>query len=195
MTLYEIAEDFIQITALLDGAVDEAGNARDLSESEIETINEWFKENAADLENKADNYGKFITNLKMQAEEAEATRKMYKEELDRLSTRAKVFENRRKSILSGLQYAMTLMGKEKIKTSLFSFGIQNSQMSINTDAADVKSIPEAYLERTVTVSKSAIKDGIKKGMLIVTESGTILKSDGEILEGVRAEKNKILVMR
>lgn len=195
MTIYEITADFVQINELLENAIDENGELRDLTESENQEIKKWFEENAKNLEEKADNYGKFITNLKVMAEEAENARKMYKAELDRLSTRAKVFENRRKSVLSALQYAMGILGKEKIKTGLFSFGIQNSPMSINIESAKVSDIPEEYLKREITISKSAINAAIKKGDLIVTNSGDVLTQSGEILEGVKAERNKILVMR
>lgn len=195
MTIYEITEEFQQINELLENATDENGELRELTDSENQTIQKWFEKNAQNLEEKADNYGKFITNLKIMAEEAEATRKMYKDELDRLSLRAKAFENRRKSLLSGLQYAMEILGKDKIKTGLFSFGIQNSTMSINTDSAKVADIPEKFLKREITISKSAINAAIKKGDLIVTNSGDVLTQSGEILEGVKAKRNKILVMR
>lgn len=195
MNIYEITEEFYQINELLNNATDEDGELRDLTESEVETIQNWFKENADHLEEKADGYGKFITNLKVMAEEAENARKMYKAELDRLSSRAKIFENRSKSVLAGLQYAMTTIGKDKIKTGLFSFGIQNAPMSINVDFAKTSGIPSAYLKVETSISKSAINAAIKKGDLIVTESGDVLTQSGEILEGVKAERNKVLIMR
>lgn len=196
MTIYEITSDFISLNELLESAIDENGELRELTDSENQTIKKWFEENAKNLEEKANSYGKFITNLKIQAEEAENARKLYKAELDRLSLRAKVFENRRKSVLAGLQYAMGIMGKEKIKTGLFSFGIQNSQMSINIDSAKVSNIPDKFLKKEITISKSAINEAIKKGDLIVTDSGSvILTQSGEVLEGIKAERNKILVMR
>ena len=75
MNIYEITEEFYQINELLNNATDEDGELRDLTESEVETIQNWFKENADHLEEKADGYGKFITNLKVMAEEAENARK------------------------------------------------------------------------------------------------------------------------
>lgn len=196
MTIYDITKDFYEINNLMENALDENGDVRELTKDEEEIIQKWFEENAKSFEEKADAYGKFITNLKVQAEEAENTRKLYKAELDRLSSRAKVFENRRKSLLAGIQYAMNVIGKEKIKTSLFSFGIQNSPLSINTDMARPTEIPTKYLKIETTVSKSAINAAIKKGELIVTDSGDVIsEKTGEILEGIRAERNKTLVIR
>jgi len=195
MTIYEITGEFLQINDLLENATNENGELRELTENEEKIIKEWFAENSEHLEEKLDNYGRFITNLKLQSEEAENTRKLYKSELDRLSARAKAFDNRRKALLSGVQYAMNVCGKDKIKTSLFSFGIQNSPMSINTEFAKTSDIPAEFLKVETTISKTAINNAIKKGDLIVTDSGDVIMKSGELLEGIRAERNKVLVMR
>lgn len=131
MTLYEITNDVLQINELLESAVDSDGNPRDLTPEEENIIREWFATSKEDFDAKFDNYGRFITNLKIQAETADNERKTYKEELDRLSSRAKGFESRRKSVLGGLRYAMEKLGIDKYKTSLFSAGIQNTALKSN----------------------------------------------------------------
>lgn len=194
MTLYEITNDVLQINELLESAVDSDGNPRDLTPEEENTIREWFAASKEDFEAKFDSYGKFITNLKLQAETADGERKAYKEELDRLSARAKSYDNRRRSVLGGLRYAMEKLGLEKYKTSLFSAGIQNTALKIE-QTGRLKDIPEKYLKPR-ELNASAVKDGIKSGELIKTDGGSILlAATGELLEGIRAEQGKTLVMR
>ncbi len=194
MTLYEITNDIQQINELLESAVDSDGNPRDLTPEEENTIREWFADSKEDFEKKFDNYGRFITNLKIQAETADNERKTYKEELDRLSFRAKSYDNRRRSVLSGLRYAMEKLGIEKYKTSLFSAGIQNTALKIE-QTGRLMDIPEKYLKPR-ELNASAVKDGIKKGELIKTDGGSILLAKtGELLEGIKAVQGTTIVLR
>ncbi len=194
MTLYEITNDIQQINELLESAVDSEGNPRELTAEEEKTIKEWFSESKEDFEAKFDNYGRFITNLKIQAKTADNECKPYKEELDRLSARAKSFENRRKSVLNGLRFAMEQLGIEKYKSSLFSAGIQNTALKIEQQGM-LKNIPEKYLKPR-ELNTSAIRDGIKSGDLIKTAGGSILLAKtGELLEGIHAEQGSMIVLR
>lgn len=194
MTLYEITNDVLQINELLESAVDSDGNPRDLTPEEENIIREWFATSKEDFDAKFDNYGRFITNLKIQAETADNERKTYKEELDRLSSRAKGFESRRKSVLGGLRYAMEKLGIDKYKTSLFSAGIQNTALKIE-QTGTLKDIPEKYLKPR-ELSTSAVKTGIQNGDLIKTDGGYILLAKtGEVLEGIKAVQGTTIVMR
>ncbi len=194
MTLYEITNDVLQINELLESAVDSDGNPRDLTPEEENIIREWFATSKEDFDAKFDNYGRFITNLKIQAETADNERKTYKEELDRLSSRAKGFESRRKSVLGGLRYAMEKLGIDKYKTSLFSAGIQNTALKIE-QTGTLKDIPEKYLKPR-ELSTSAVKTGIQNGDLIKTDGGYILLAKtGEVLEEIKAVQGTTIVMR
>jgi hypothetical protein len=126
MTLYAITEDLKALNKLLEEMVDDEGNPREPTAEELETMKQWFECSQADFEAKFDNYCKFIKNLKIEAEAADGERKAYKGELDRLSKRAKAFENRAKSVNGLLWFAMQNLGMKKYKTALFSAGEQNT---------------------------------------------------------------------
>ena len=193
MTIYEIAHEVTEIEDLYESAVDENGEPRELNEEEKETLKKWILANEETFKEKFDSYGKFIQNLKFQAELAEATRKAYNAELDRLSARAKTFTNRMESMKSMLLWAMNTMHIDKIKTALFSASIRETPFLINTDDAHVNEIPDCYLKKEV--SKSAISADIKNGKLQLSDSGLVLTQSGEILGGIKATKSKSLQIR
>ena len=165
MTLYEITGDLLALNNLMDSLVDENGEPRGMTPEETETAREWFNLDESDFKKKFDNICKFIKNLKLSAEQAEAERKLYADELARLSRRAKAFEARAKGIQSLLWWGMDKLGLSKAgyKTDLFSAKEQNTQKQINTGALfDWHDIPEEYLKQpeldTVAI-KQALKDG------------------------------------
>lgn len=168
-SLYEISSDIKGLYDLVEGLVDEDGNPREPTEEEMNTIREWFKVSEAEFTRKFDSYCKYIKNLKMQAENVEAERKIHKDEMDRLSKRAKSFETRSKSLQSMLQWCMDNLKMKKFKSDLFSAGIQASQMQIGTiEGAKLKDIPEEFLKPR-ELDTAAIKQAIKDGILIKGE--------------------------
>lgn len=193
MTIYEIAHEVTEIEELYESAVDENGEPRELTEEEKETLKKWILANEETFKEKFDCYGKFIQNLKINAELAEATRKAYKDELDRLSRRAQVAKNRIESMKSVLLWAMNTMHVDKIKTALFTASVRENPVSINADDIHINEIPEKYIKKEV--SKSAVSADLKDGKLQTTESGLILGLDGSILGGLKAVKSKSLQIR
>lgn len=193
MTMYEIAHEVTEIEDLYESAVDENGEPRELNEEEKETLKKWILANEETFKEKFDSYGKFIQNLKINAELAEATRKAYKAELDRLSARAKAATNRMESMKSILLWAMNTMHVDKIKTALFTASVRENPVSINADDIHINEIPDKYIKKEV--SKSAVSADLKEGKLQTTESGLILGLDGSILGGLKAVKSKSLQIR
>lgn len=193
MTLYKITSDLLSITELFETAVDENGNPRDLTESEMEFLKKEMATSQEDFEKKFDGYGKIISNLKSCSEIAESERKTFKSEMDRLSNRSKVFNNRVDSIKNALRYSMELLNIQKYKSALFSAGIQNTQDSI-TFNGEIKNIPEKYLKPR-ELSVSSIKADIKAGILEVHGGMVMVKESGEILDGVNVLKGTTLVVR
>ena len=109
-----------------------------------------------EIEDKADGYAKVITQLN-----ADAT--AIKAEEDRLYRRRTTIENRIKNMKSRLQGMMEITGKKKIKTELFSFGIQKNPASVVID--DEKMIPGEFLiPQAPKIDKTAIKDALKAGV-------------------------------
>ena len=109
-----------------------------------------------EIEDKADGYAKVITQLN-----ADAT--AIKAEEDRLYRRRTTIENRIKNMKSRLQEMMEITGKKKIKTELFSFGIQKNPVSVVID--DETMIPGDFLiPQAPKIDKMAIKDALKAGV-------------------------------
>lgn len=201
MTLYAITEDLKALNKLMEEMVDDEGNPREPTEEELETMKKWFECSQADFEQKFDNYCKFIKNLKIEAEAADGERKAYKGELDRLSKRAKAFENRAKSVNGLLWFAMQNLGMKKYKTALFSAGEQNTQIKIEPLAgSDLKEVPEEFLKPR-ELDTTAVKDAIKSGLLKQGD-GTPLGATklfyaktGEELKDVRWAQGTALIIR
>ena len=206
MTLYEITGEFIALKNLMDSLVDENGEPRGMTEEETETAREWFNLAEADFKKKFDNICKFIKNLKLSAEQAEAERKLYADELARLARRAKAFEARAKGIQALLWWSMDRLGLSKAgyKTDLFSAKEQNTQKQISTGTLfDWHTIPEEYLKKpeldTVAI-KQALKDGelyqkedtpLDRGKLFFRHG----KNKDTPLQGVSCLQGSTLVIR
>lgn len=191
MKMYEITEDLRAIEELFNSAVDENGEPRELTEEEGRFLADCFTNSQEDFEKKFDDYGKFLANLKAQSEIADAERKAMKSEMDRLSTRAKVYTNRRDAVKNYLYFNMKNISLDKYKTALFSANIQQAPLSIKQMGVS-KNIPEQFLKPR-EISTTAIKAAIKDGSVKIV--GDELFFNGEQLEGLTAERGEILVIR
>ena len=120
------------------------------------------------LEEKADGYA--IIDQKLKSDE-----KMFEEEIKRLQDRKKAIQNNRKRLKESLYDSMKLTGKEKFKTSRFTFWIQANRPSVVVE--DIENIPKDFLRQEVTVDKTTL------GKFLVDNEidGATLK----ISEGVR----------
>lgn len=163
-TMYEISHDLIALNELLDSLVDDEGNPREPTEDEQKTMAEWFQMSCDEFKSKFDSYCRFIKNQKIAADVVEGERKAFKDEMDRLSKRAKAYANRAKNLTDLLRWNMTSIGANKFKTELFSATVQEGQVSIGAlNGSSLKNVPEEYLkprELDTTKIKQAIKDGI-----------------------------------
>lgn len=202
-SLYDITDDFRAILRLMENAVDEDGNPRDLNEEETDFLIKELSETEDAFKSKANGYCKILKNLSLDADNCEAERKNFKAEMDRLSKRAKTAENRVKSLKSAMQYAMEVFKLPKFKTDLFSLGIQGTGMSVYAlDGATLEKVPERFLKPR-EIDSAAIKEAVKNGELLAfpesdnpLESGRIyLAETKELLEGVRCRKGSTLVIR
>ena len=143
-TLYELTDEWMQ---LLDMAEDP-----DIDEQALQDTLEGL---GGEIEDKADNYAKVIAELNGKEE-------LLKGEIDRLSARKKSIENTITRMKATLQYAMETTGKEKFKTELFSFNIQNNPAKVVIEEG--KKIPKTYLvPQEPLVNKQLIKDDLKNG--------------------------------
>lgn len=186
--LYEIGEDLLSLNDLMESLVDENGEPREPTEDEMEEMRKWFEVTHEELENKFDNYCKFIKNLKLSSENAESERKNLKEELDRLAKRAKARNNQRHAVQGLLRWNLERLGIKKFKTDLFTANIQNGQKQVTlSSTAKIETIPEEFLKPR-ELDTVAVKDALKDGVLTQKEGaenyGKVFNRDGEQIKGL-----------
>ena len=214
-TMYNIAGDVKALSSLIESLTDEeTGETRELTDEEKETFAAWVKEETEAFDSKFDKICKFFKNLKATAATAQAERDSFKEEMDRLSKRAKARENEAGRIKDLIWQAFDILGMKKYKTALFSAGIQATAASVKTDSGfDIALIPARYW-KTPELSASAIKAGLESGELFQKPAAenpldrdkvfytiaapTLQDPSGEIelsLPGIRYAQGSTLVVR
>lgn len=144
--LYELANEYLQ---LIEWALDEDVDEKAIADT-FDSIN-------AEIEAKADAYGKIMRSLNADA-------KGIDEEIKRLTGRKEHIEKSVKGMKDRLQAAMELTGKKKFKTALFSFYFQKNPASVVIDVEDVHEIPDEFLRhKEPEPDKTKIKDAIDAG--------------------------------
>lgn len=199
-TLYKITDDLLAINNLMENAVDENGEPRELTEEETEYVRKCFTVSYDEFKDKFDNYCRFIKNLKIESADVDAERKNYKDELDRLSKRSKAFANRAECVQNMLRWCMDTIKCQKYKTELFSAGVQNTQLKVEALAGEkLDTIPDVYLKPR-ELDTTAIKQAIKDGLLIQKDGPEnygklFVAKTGEALKGVGCVQGTALVIR
>lgn len=165
-TMYQIVGDIKTLTALIEDLTDEeTGETRELTDEEKQTFAAWVKEESEAFDSKFDKICKFFKNLKATAATAQAERDALKEEMERLSRRAKARENEAGRIKDLLWFAFDALGMKKHKTALFSAGIQATAASVKTDSSfDIAKIP-SFLYKDPELSATKIKEKLADGIL------------------------------
>ena len=165
-TIYSIVGDVKALNDLIESLTDEeTGETRELTDEEKQTFAAWVKEESEAFDSKFDKICKFFKNLKATAATAQAERDALKEEMDRLSKRAKARENEAGRIKDLLWFAFDALGMKKHKTALFSAGIQATAASVKTDSSfDIAKIP-SFLYKEPELSATKIKEGLAAGTL------------------------------
>ena len=144
-TMYELTDNFM---AVLEMASD--------PEIPPEAIADTLEGIEGEIELKAQSYAIIIKEL-----EGEAVK--LKTEETRLLSKRKSLENNIKRIKDNLFNAMKITGKEKLKTDLFSFGIQKSPAKLVID--DSSLIPEKYyVEQAPKLDEQRLKSDLKSGI-------------------------------
>lgn len=140
-SLYELKGQYLELLSMMEEGADE------------ETIKDTLEGIEGEIEVKADNYARIIRQLESDANGL-------KTEIERMTDRKIALENHVSYLKNNLQDAMILTGKEKFKTELFSFGIQNNVPSVVID--DPTSIPAEFLiPQEPKVDKKSIKEYLK----------------------------------
>ena len=142
-SIYELTQDYLIISEMMESP-----------ELDPEFLADTMEAVEGALEIKAENYAKVMKNL-------EGDVAALKAEETRLSEKRKAIENNIKNMKMALQSMMTITGKTKFKTDLFSFGIQKNAPSVVIDT-DINNLPTEFLKfREPEVDKTKLKEALK----------------------------------
>lgn len=143
-TMYELTADYLTVL----------GMATD-GETPPEAIADTLEAIGGEIEIKAENSAVIMQELKAEAEKLDA-------EIKRLTARKKTLEINADAIKERLYNAMKATGKEKFKTTLFSFTIGKNPVKLVID--DAEKIPKKYLiPQPAKVDNAALKEELKAG--------------------------------
>ena len=126
-TIYELTDDFLR---LLEMAED--------PETDPQAFEDTLEGLEYEIEIKAEGYAKVIKQLDSDAAGLDA-------EIKRLQAKKSAIANAQDRMKRTLEGAMIATGKVKIKTDLFSFGIQKTPPSVELDEEHLELIPIEYL--------------------------------------------------
>ena len=140
-TLYELTGTFKRIN-------DTEGLDEETKTDTLESI-DWTEQ----FEEKVENTAKVIKNK-------EASKKLIKEEIDRLTARYKSLDNDVIWLKKSMQEAFEITGHEKVKGLLFTVYMGKNQPSV---VVDEDLLPKKYFVQKLTPDKTTIKELLNAG--------------------------------
>ena len=144
-TLYELTSEWLQVYEMV-GEVDQ------------EVIDDTLESIEGEIEDKAEGYGKIITQLNADADALAV-------EIRRLQAKKKVAENAVDRMKHRLQESMDAIGTKTIQTKLFKFRIQKNPPKVVIDRPE--SVPEAFLiPQEPKLDTKSISEALKRGDMI-----------------------------
>ena len=143
-TMYELTADYMTV---LNMATD--------GETPPDAIADTLEAIGGEIEIKAENSAVIMQELTAEAEKL-------KNEIDRLTARKKSLETNVAAIKERIFDAMKTTGKEKFKTTLFSFSIGKNPAKLVID--DSEKIPRKYLiPQPAKIDNAKLKEDLKAG--------------------------------
>lgn len=141
MTLYELTGQMLMLQQMIDEGED------------MDTIRDTMEGLDYEIELKADGYAKILQNISGDIAKLES-------EIERLTKRKQSLENKGKALKENLQASMIKLGKEKFKTDLFSFNIQNNPPRLVIDYPE--QVPKEFLiPQPAKINNIALKEKLK----------------------------------
>ena len=143
-TMYELTADHLAVLAMAtDG------------ETPPDVIADTLEAIGGEIEIKAENSAVIMQELNAEADKIDA-------EIKRLTARKKSLETNSDAIKQRIFDAMKATGKEKFKTTLFSFSIGKNPVKLIID--DAEKIPRKYLiPQPAKIDNAALKEDLKAG--------------------------------
>lgn len=148
-SLYQLTDEYLSLMDMAEeGLVDEA------------VFSDTLEGLSGEIEVKLDGYGKVLKELEMRSNGL-------KSEIDRLTDRRKAIETNMDRMKTAMQNAMTLMGRPKIKTDLFSFNIQKNGglAPLIIDRDDYENFPAEFRKVKFEPDSQKIREYLKTGTL------------------------------
>lgn len=144
--LYELTDAYASLVAMLEDCETEEQAMEIIAQIDAVTN---------DISTKAEAYAKIRMNLKAQAAELAAKAKIFKDEADRLSSKAKSVENNIQRMNERLLFAMELAGLRQLSTPIGKF---YTQKTTRVEVLDAWAVPEIYATpQEPKVDKAAIR--------------------------------------
>ena len=134
-TLYDISQEYLELSSLLDSEDDEA----------VRNTLELVEHN---LGEKVDN----ICGLLIDWSDTEDT---IAAEIKRLQDRKKVYANRRQRLKNYLKFELERLNKPSLETDLHTVSVRKGSESVVVD--DIDLIPDKYVKVVRTADKAALK--------------------------------------
>lgn len=142
-SMYELTGQFLEL--------------QEMSEDEnvdIQTLTDTLDAIEAEIEEKAENYGKIISEITGEI-------KNLKAEEERLANKRRVLKNKIAALKTHLEHSMIAMDKKKIKTTLFNFSVQKNPPSVNILKED--EVPmQFFIPRPAKIDKKSALDYLKE---------------------------------
>jgi hypothetical protein len=143
MNLYEITREAQELASLLE------------TEELTPEIEAALVINQDQLQAKAGNYAKVITNIQSDSDSIDA-------EIKRLKAMKETKDRALNRLKDALREAMLVSGIDKIESSLFKLSLRRSE-SVEVDVVESLSSEFINIKNVVTADKVAIKEAIKRG--------------------------------
>lgn len=161
--LYKLSEQYRDLVAILSD-----------EETKEETLKDKFKEIATELNEKAESIGKIILEL-------EAETSTIKTEMERLSNRKRIAENKITWLKSYVLQEMLLSGIDKIPGQILTLSLRTAPPSVivlNQEEVEVKfrrQIPATWeINKQLAISNFKETGEIPKGLDIVADKKTLV---------------------
>ena len=160
MTLYELTGQMLTLQQMIDDGED------------LDAIRDTMEGIDYEIELKADGYAKIMRNIAGDIASLEA-------EIERLTKKKDTLKQKADALKENLQSSMIKIGKDKFKTQLFSFNIQNNPPRVVID--DYAKIPAEFLiAQEPKIDSRAIKEFLsetdnKKSFFAHLEQGRSLR--------------------
>lgn len=147
MNLYEITREAQELASLLE------------TEELTPELEAALIINQDQLQNKAGNYAKVITNIQSDSDAIDS-------EIKRLKAMKETKDRALNRLKEALREAMLVSGIDKIESSLFKLSLRRSE-SVEVDVVDALPSEFINIKNVITPDKVAIKEAIKRGENVI----------------------------